>query len=234
MNLYLKLSAILFVCLFWFSGDLYSQSEDQVTDFTKAAKFDDISVVKSIIKAGVSPNLLDPKGNPMLFLAVKDNSLKVIDYLANLPNIDINLANKSGETPLMIASIEGNLPVVEFLVSNKKAEINTNGWTPLQYACTRGNLETAQFLVANGAKINALSPSNTTALMMAVMSGNEYLVKFLLDSGADLRIRNHQGLTAIDFAVVYSKPWMEDGLKSRWLKLYKSPYPNLETLNPKN
>jgi len=224
MNLYLKLSFLSAACLFGFSGHIYSQTFDQITDFTKAAKFDDISEVKSLIKAGVSPNTLDPKGNPMLFLAVKDNSAKVIDYLANLPSIDVNLANKSGETPLMIASIEGNLSVVQFLVAIKKADINTPGWTPLQYACTRGHLEVAQYLVANGAKVNSQSPSNTTALMMAVMSGNEYLVKFLLDSGADLQMRNHQGLTAIDFAVVYSKPWIEEGLKSRWLKLYKTPY----------
>ena len=225
MKLSIKLNLSFTICLLGFSGLIYSQTEDQITSFTKAAKFDDISEVKSLIKAGVSPNTLDPKGNPMLFLAVKDGSSKVIDYLTNLPGIDINLANQSGETPLMIASIEGNLAVVKYLVLTKKADINNSGWTPLQYACTRGHLEVAQFLVANGAKVNALSPNNSTALMMSVMSGNEYLVKFLLDTGADLKIRNQQGLTAIDFADIYVKPWIGDGLRSRWAKLYKSPYP---------
>ena len=225
MKLSIKLNLSFTICLLGFSGLIYSQTEDQITSFTKAAKFDDISEVKSLIKAGVSPNTLDPKGNPMLFLAVKDGSSKVIDYLTNLPGIDINLANQSGETPLMIASIEGNLAVVKYLVLTKKADINNSGWTPLQYACTRGHLEVAQFLVANGAKVNALSPNNSTALMMSVMSGNEYLVKFLLDTGADLKIRNQQVLTAIDFDDIYVKPWIGDGLRSRWAKLYKSPYP---------
>jgi ankyrin repeat protein len=60
--------------------------------------------------------------------------------------------------------------------------------------------------------------------MMAVQSGNEQLVKLLLDKGADLQLRNSQGLTAIDIADVYDKPWISEGLRSRWLKLYKKPY----------
>ena len=60
--------------------------------------------------------------------------------------------------------------------------------------------------------------------MMAVQSGNEQLVKFLLDKGADLKLKNNNGLTAIDIADIYDKPWIGDGLRSRWLKLYKQAY----------
>ena len=67
MKLSVKLSHSLAACLFGFSSLIYSQSEDQITNFTKAAKFDDISEVKSLIKAGVSPNTLDPKGKSHAF-----------------------------------------------------------------------------------------------------------------------------------------------------------------------
>jgi aryl-alcohol dehydrogenase-like predicted oxidoreductase len=50
------------------------------------------------------------------------------------------------------------------------------------------------------------------------------LVKLLLDKGADLQLRNTQGLTAIDIADIYDKPWISEGLRSRWLKVYKKPY----------
>ena len=60
--------------------------------------------------------------------------------------------------------------------------------------------------------------------MMAVQSGNEQLVKYLLDNGADLQLKNDFSITAIDIADIYDKPWIGDGLKSRWLKLYKSTY----------
>ena len=212
----------LFLCI---SGSLFAQTPDQVTDFTKFAKFDDVSGVQSLIKSGVSPNTLDPKGNPMLIIAIRDKSFKVIDLLLANQAIDVNLVNKSDENSLMIASIEGELPVVETLILKKKAEVNKSGWTPLHYACSTGRLSVAQFLVTNGAKVNALSPSDTTPLMMAVSSGNEVLIKFLLDNGADLRTRNHEGFSAIDVAVLFDKEDIRKGLVSRWEKLYQQPYP---------
>jgi ankyrin repeat protein len=215
-----------FIALFLsFSSSLSAQTPEQVTDFTKSAKFDDVSGVQSLIKSGVSPNTLDPKGNPMLIVAIRDKSFKVIDLLLANQSIDVNLANKSDENPLMIASIEGELPIVEALVLKKKAEVNKSGWTPLHYACSTGRLSVAEFLVANGANVNAMSPSDTTPLMMAVSSGNEVLIKFLLDKGADLRMRNHEGYSAIDVAVLFSKDDIRQGLMSRWEKLYKQPYP---------
>jgi uncharacterized protein len=210
----------------WCASTLvFAQTAAQITDFTKAAKFDDISEVQSLIKAGVSPNTLDPKGNPMLIVAIRDKSFKVTDLLLANKAIDVNLSNQSGENPLMMASIEGQLPLVETLVLKNKADVNKEGWAPLHYAASTGKLDVAQFLVANGAKVNALSPSETTPLMMSVSSGNDLLIKFLLDKGADLRMRNHQGYSAIDIAELFGKDDIRDGLKSRWLKLYKQPYP---------
>ena len=218
-----KLAMLL--CLICMGNQLsHSQTPDQVANFAKAAKFDDASEVKSLLKKGVNPNTVDASGNPMLFLAVKDKSSNVINVLLGDKNIDVDLSNKNGETPLMMASIDGNLPLVKILVLGHKAQLDHIGWTPLHYACAKGHLEVAQFLIANGATVDSMSLGNTTPLMMAVQSGNEQLVKLLLDKGADLQLRNSQGLTAIDIADIYDKPWISDGLRSRWLKLYKKPY----------
>jgi len=207
-------------------GNLLSQAQTpvQIADFAKAAKFDDASEVKSLLKKGVNPNTLDANGNPMLLVAIRERSSKVIDVLLGDQNIDVDLSDKNGETPLMMASIDGNLPLVKTLVTDHKALLDHIGWTPLHYACAKGQLEVAQFLITNGAIVDSMSLGNTTPLMMAVQSGNEQLVKLLLDKGADLQLRNSQGLTAIDIADVYDKAWISEGLRSRWLKLYKKPY----------
>ena len=202
----------------------YAQTSDQITDFAKAAKFDDAAEVKSLLSKGVSPNAVDSYGNPMLNLAIKDKSNQVIDLLLQNPKIDVDLSNKSGETPLMIASIEGNLPLVKVLVLKHKALIDHISWTPLHYACAKGQFDVAQFLIANGAIVDSMSLGNTTPLMMAVQSGNDQLVKLLLDKGADLQLRNSNGLTAIDIADIYDKPPISEGLRARWLRLYKKPY----------
>jgi hypothetical protein len=48
--------------------------------------------------------------------------------------------------------------------------------------------------------------------------------KYLLDNGADLQAKNNLGISAIDIADIYEKPWIGDGLRARWVKLYKKPY----------
>jgi len=202
-----------------------AQTPSQITDFTKAAKFDDISEVKSLVNAGVSVNTVDPKGEPMLVLAVKDKSLKVFDYLLSNTSIEVDKPNSYGETPLMMASIDGDLEMVKTLVEKSKADVNKSGWNPLMYACSKGQLEVAKYLVQHGAEVNTTSPNGSTPLMMAAMSGNEYVVKYLLDQGADLKLRNSLGYSAIDMAAQYDHPWIVEGLSSRWQKLYKEPYP---------
>ncbi len=208
-----------------FASSLFAQTADQIDDFTKAAKFDDVSEVQSLLKAGVSPNTLDPKGNPMLIVAIRDKSKKVTDLLLANPSTNVNLANKSGENALMMAAFDGDLPTVKMLVLEKKASVNKRGWAPIHYAATNGHLQIVQFLMAHGAKVNAYSPSETTPLMMAIGSGNDDLIKYLLDNGADLSLRNHEGYTAIDIAQLFGKDDIRDGLTSRWQKLYKEPYP---------
>jgi len=218
-----KLAMVL--CLICFGNQLsHSQTPVQVADFAKAVKFDDASEVKSLLKKGVNPNIVDANGSPMLVLATREKSLKVIDVLLGDQNIDVDLSDKNGETPLMMASIDGNLPLVKTLVIDHKAQLDHIGWTPLHYACAKGQLEVAQFLITNGAIVDSMSLGNTTPLMMAVQSGNEKLIKLLLDKDADLQLRNSQRLTAIDIADIYGKPWISEGLRSRWLKLYRKPY----------
>lgn len=207
------------------SSGLFAQTANQIDNFTKAAKFDDVSEVQSLLKAGISPNTLDSKGNPMLIVAIRDKSKKVTDLLLANPATNVNFANKSGENALMMAAFDGDLPTVKMLVLDKKASVNKQGWAPIHYAATNGHLQIVEFLMAHGARVNAFSPSETTPLMMAIGSGNEQLIKYLLDNGADLSLRNHEGYTAIDIAQLFGKDDIRDGLKSRWVKLYKEPYP---------
>ena len=223
LNRYLFISTIALILSS--SGICFAQTADQIAEFSRAARLDDPGRVRALLISGVSPNTVDAKGEPMLVIAIRDKSALVTELLLNQKSIDVDLSNLNGETPLMMASIQGNLPVVKKLVLQKKAKIDHIGWTPLHYACSKGQLEVAQFLVANDADVNSQSLNGTTPLMMAAQSGNESLIKLLLDNGADLQLRNTLGLSAIDIAEIYQKPWIAKGLASRWQKLYKEPYP---------
>ena len=68
----------------------HSQTSVQLADFARAVKFDDASEVKSWLKKGVNPNTVDANGSPMLVLAIREKSSKVIDVLLSDKNIDVN------------------------------------------------------------------------------------------------------------------------------------------------
>ena len=224
----IKLSVIFFTL----NSLALAQTDTQIGDFAKAAKFNDVPTVKTLVSQGISPNIMDSKGELMLNLAIRDKSDAVVSFLLANKATDVDISNKFGETPLMMASIGGNLDLVKTLVIQNKAQVNHIGWTPLHYASSTGQLEVAQYLISNGAIIDSMSPSNTTPLMMAVLGGNEVLIKLLLDKGADLKLRNDQGLTAIDIAYIYEKPWIAEGLSSRWQKLYKQQYVGPKGVGP--
>ena len=214
-----------FLSLATMPNSVLAQSDSQIAAITKAAKFDDVREVRSLIEKGVSPNQKDPRGMPILMVAIQENSVKTVDYLINVKGIDLNQPTMTSETPLMFASLYGLFPEVKVLVNQKEVPVNRPGWTPLHYACTNGHLEISQFLLDKGAVVDAPSPNETTPLMMAIRAGNIQLVRLLLDRGADIRIRNQQGYSAIDVAELFNQEEIQKGLRARWQKLYNEPYP---------
>ena len=61
------------------------------------------------------------------------------------------------ENPLHLASLNGHMSVVEYLV-NQKVDMNAKGkydWTPLHYASYNGHLSVVEYLVNQKADINS-------------------------------------------------------------------------------
>lgn len=189
-------------------------------DMRKAVEFDDAKTVQKLLAKGVDPNLVDKAGNPMLVVALREKSTKAATALIKAKDIDLDKANPAGETPLMMAALQGELDMVKLMVDDEEAEVNKKGWAPLHYAATNGHNEVVKYLIDHSAYIDAESPNGSTPLMMAARGGHIQTVKLLLDEGADMRIKNQQGMTVIDFAERYQQKEIADGLKSRWQKQY--------------
>ena len=102
-------------------------------------------------------------------------------YLKGLASI----ANKSGETPLMTATINGHLNVVQFLVERAKVDLSESG-------------------IIWGVGDQRIRPIIGTALHAAVVKGHYHVVNYL--SGVGQSIINEEtdgGLTALQLAAIH-------------------------------
>jgi len=203
-----------------------SQQQTLMDEFIRDVKLNNVRGVKKALDTGMSPNVSDSRGNSVLTLAITEKSIDVAKLLINSPSIDLERPSLAGETPLMMASYHGLFEIVKYLVDQRSVEINHPGWCALHYAATNGHEPIVKFLLDKGAYVDPESPNGTTALMMAARGGHINIVKLLLDRGADLSIHNQLNMTAIDFATDNNQAEIASGLKSRWLKLYKEPYPD--------
>ena len=179
-----------------------AQAQVSPADFFAAVVRDHYSDVMTQLLRGINANMLDERGRTALTLAIRQESWRVVDTLLHAPGLDVNLPNRQGETPLMLAAIKGNMPLVKTLVA-RDADINREGWTPLHYAASANlpqSVEIAAYLLDKSAYIDADSGNGTTPLMMAAQYSSEAMVRLLINEGADVSLRNRQGLTAVDFA----------------------------------
>jgi ankyrin repeat protein len=192
---------------FWLKFVLYlsvavhfcSARADSYVDFFRAVERDDARTVAALLQRGFDPNAPNEKGQVAIILALRDDSPKVAAVLLAQPGLRIDVANRAGETPLMIAALRGQIPVMQQLL-DRGGLVNREGWTPLHYAASGPEPEAVALLLARGAEIDALAPNRATPLMMAAQYGSLDGAALLLARGANPRLRNQAGLAAADLA----------------------------------
>ena len=176
-------------------------------DFFVAVGRDDGDAVAQLLQRGFDPNSRSPEGQAALHLAMRDGSPKVAEALWRHPSLDIDAVNGSGETPLMLAALRGQLEWARRLIE-RGAKVHRAGWSPLHYAATGPEPKVVALLLDRGAPIDARSPTQNTPLMMAARYGAEANVDLLLARGADKRLRNDRELDAAGVASLAGRDFL--------------------------
>lgn len=185
---------------------------DAYVDYFRAVNIDNIGVVSRLLARGFDPNAADERGQVGLYLALRDEAPRVTAALLAHPQTKVDIANPSGETPLMMAALKGQLDSAQRLIG-LGAQVNRDGWTPLHYAASSiDSTAVLALLLDQGADVDARAPNGNTPLMMAARYGAIASAEMLLARGADPRLTNAAGLSAADLA-------RQDGREALALKL---------------
>lgn len=187
MSKYFKYVIYLIAALFVFSA-----RAGVYEDFFIAVNRDDGDTVTRLLSRGFDPSARSPEGQTALHLALRDQSPRVAAALWAQRGLDVDALNASGETPLMLAALRGDLTWSQRLLE-RGARVHKEGWSPLHYAATGPESRVVALFLDRGAPVNALGPNRSTPLMMAVSYGAEASVDLLLARGADKQLRNDHG-----------------------------------------
>ncbi|QRD87548.1 ankyrin [Aspergillus flavus] len=112
---------------------------------------------------------------------------------------DVNNRGYDEQTPLGVASEEGNLEIVRTLLE-QGADVtmaDIDGWTPIYTASHNGHTEVARLLIENGSNVNTSESGGCTPVNTACYQGHVETVKLLLKSGADIYTATNKGITPL-------------------------------------
>ncbi len=125
-------------------SDVHKKDDSHKTPLVYAIEKNRIKVIIYLSKKVNSTEKREEEDE--LFRAVKEDDLSSLSY--NLTRRDINSVNKDGKTVLHIASEEGNLEIVKFLLDMgaDRTILDYDGRNALSYAKLTGNKELIQLL----------------------------------------------------------------------------------------
>ncbi|CAH1397491.1 unnamed protein product [Nezara viridula] len=143
--------------------------------------------------------------NYLLNVAIKKNNINIVNSLLK-NGANVNHLNMYRESPLMIATKNGNEAIVNLLLS-KYVSVDVEdefGNTALQIAISKMSINVVKSFLNNGAmyKVNKLNLYNESALMIATKEGNEAIVNLLLSMNANVDVQDRDGNTALDLAIM--------------------------------
>ena len=180
-------------------GETTPTNAPETQDFYKAARMGDEAAVKSLLEAGVDPDVPDKDGETPLLLAAYFGRTEVVRLLLD-SGAEIDMADAFGRTPLMRASQLGRGEVVQLLLG-ASADLTIKdgkGITALMYAAdVSGDEEVFRYILEAGADVDARDNAGRTALMWAAKEGLVEAVQILLDAGADPEASDTKGATAL-------------------------------------
>ncbi len=167
--------------------------------------------IHALINAGADVNICDRHGDSPLSSAIRYGTIDIITTLLGHPDINVNLADKFGLTPLHVACIKKRTDVAKMLLENGAQSIpQTTGYNeykpspPFLLSLEARDYETAEMLLRMNTSPDVKDSKGDTPLIKAVYTNNIEAVKLLTKYKADFSMKNKWNHSALYYALVHN------------------------------
>ena len=128
-----------------------------------------------------------------------EGNKKMLKFLNENCNLDIDIKDFDGNTALMFAVKSGKSEAVDYLLKNGATVNYTDnfGVSPLHLAVRKNAFNLVDHLFRYGADINIEDKYNQTPLFDAIQENNAQMIRFLIDNNAYIDLQNQEGRTPL-------------------------------------
>ena len=207
-------------------------------DIFDAARSGDTAKLKECVELGVSVDVTDEDGRTPLHCAAGEGQVDTVKLLINkgccidpedhngltpsmyatmqgkdevelLLNLAESVLNSTGRTPLHAAAADGQLEVIEMLLSVGGRKLMTmvagKAGSPLHQAAAGGHKDVVTLLLNEGCPIDIKASNGFTALHCAAQYGQIVIIEMLVNHGLDVNVVINKGKTPLHVAAAFGK-----------------------------
>jgi ankyrin repeat protein len=185
--------------------DCDQTDEHGVPPLAHAIQLGNLDVVKKLLPRIQNPNVALKQGGEeneihALLKATQERDGTLLKLLLTHPNIDVDVRDKTGRTPLHYAIRQDDLTIARALLSGKN-QSNPNiaseeeGETPLDFAIKDSCAESVKLLLESGAKVDI--QQHALYLLTAIEQSDTETVRHLLDHGVSANAKHPQSGIAL-------------------------------------
>ena len=163
---------------------------------------------------------MNRNGRTVFHHACQVGNLELAQYFAENYADLLEVRDKTGGSPFLVAGFSGSVDLVKYLISRgcDVKDTDSDGWNILHFACNKGKLELVQYLVESYPDMLIVrDKTGKTPFLVAGVSGSVDLVKYLISKKCDLLDKDINGWTILHYA------WY--GKKEQFIKYMVTNYP---------
>jgi len=184
--------------------------KDGQTPLHLAAENDDFEIIRILMENHANPNLKNRIGLAPIHILAMHGRIQALELLLNFENVDVEVKNNLGETPLVLAERYRQIACMNILrnhISAQKLKIGKPNEIKINFlqAIKEMDVVTTKGLSPFIDHINFFGTDGQTPLHLAAENDDIGTIKCLMECKANPNLKNQKGETAIHILAMHGR-----------------------------